>query len=134
MSILYNLRRMAEACREHVDNNFRPLPQAYVDEFELLRTRIGVLFNDVLTMMNQEAIPAVPLLRRHCDELKGALSANYHRLRQHLHEEDPESMSVLYPSICFRRAARWYRRSANTSAPTPNSTRPTSDRLRGQLC
>ena len=96
MSILYNLRRMAEACREHVDNNFRPLPQAYVDEFELLRTRIGVLFNDVLTMMNQEAIPAVPLLRRHCDELKGALSANYHRLRQHLHEEDPESMSVLY--------------------------------------
>lgn len=96
MSILYNLRRMAEACREHVDNNFRPLPQAYVDEFELLRTRIGVLFNDVLTMMNQEAIPTVPLLRRHCDELKGALSANYHRLRQHLHEEDPESMSVLY--------------------------------------
>lgn len=96
MSILYNLRRMAEACREHVDNNFRPLPQAYVDEFELLRTRIGVLFNDVLTMMNQEAIPGVPLLRRHCDELKGALSANYHRLRQHLHEEDPESMSVLY--------------------------------------
>lgn len=96
MSILYNLRRMAEACREHVDNNFRPLPQAYVDEFELLRTRIGVLFNDVLTMMNQEAIPAVPLLRRHCDELKGALSAHYHRLRQHLHEEDPESMSVLY--------------------------------------
>lgn len=71
MSILYNLRRMAEACREHVDNNFRPLPQAYVDEFELLRTRIGVLFNDVLTMMNQEAIPAVPLLRRHCDELRG---------------------------------------------------------------
>lgn len=96
MSILYNLRRMAEACREHVDNNFRPLPQAYVDEFELLRTRIGVLFNDVLTMMNQEAIPAVPLLRRHCDELKGALSAHYHRLRQHLYEEDPESMSVLY--------------------------------------
>lgn len=96
MSILYNLRRMAEACREHVDNNFRPLPQTYVDEFELLRTRIGVLFNDVLSMMNQEAIPAVPLLRRHCDELKGALSANYHRLRKHLHEEDPESMSVLY--------------------------------------
>ena len=96
MSILYNLRRMAEACREHVDNNFRPLPQAYVDEFELLRSRIGALFNNVLIMMNQEAIPAVPLLRRHCDELKGALSANYHRLRQHLHEEDPESMSVLY--------------------------------------
>ena len=96
MSMLYNLRRMAEVCREHVDNNFRPLPQSYVGEFELLRTRIGVLFNDTLTMMSHEAIAAVPLLRRHCDELKAELSVHYHGLRQHLHEEDPESVSVLY--------------------------------------
>lgn len=31
--IIYGLKRMLEPCVEHVDNNFSPLPQDYVDEF-----------------------------------------------------------------------------------------------------
>ena len=31
--IIYGLKRMLEPCLEHVDNNFNPMPQAYVDEF-----------------------------------------------------------------------------------------------------
>ena len=31
--IIYGLKRMLEPCVEHVDNNFKPLPQDYVDEF-----------------------------------------------------------------------------------------------------
>ena len=31
--IIYGLKRMLEPCVEHVDNNFNPLPQDYVDEF-----------------------------------------------------------------------------------------------------
>ena len=30
--IIYGLKRMLEPCVEHVDNNFKPLPQDYVDE------------------------------------------------------------------------------------------------------
>ena len=31
--IVYGLKRMLEPCVEHVDNNFKPLPQEYIDEF-----------------------------------------------------------------------------------------------------
>ena len=31
--IVYGLKRMLEPCVEHVDNNFNPLPQEYIDEF-----------------------------------------------------------------------------------------------------
>lgn len=38
MNILYNLRRINEVCKEHVENNFMPLPPRYAAECESLRT------------------------------------------------------------------------------------------------
>lgn len=40
---IYCLKRMLEPIKEHVDNNFNPLPQLYVEEFKPLRTKIDVL-------------------------------------------------------------------------------------------
>ncbi len=34
--MIYGLKRMLEPCVEHVDNNFNPMPKAYVDEFKPL--------------------------------------------------------------------------------------------------
>lgn len=96
MSILYNLRRINEACREHVDNNFHPLPQPYVADFEMIRTRIDVLFNDTLQMMADNAPEAVTELRRHCDEIKDEVSETYHKLYTQLREGNPASMTVVY--------------------------------------
>lgn len=96
MSILYNLRRISEACREHVDNNFRPLPKQYVSEFYEIRTRIDILFNDTIQMMADNAPEAVLDLRRHCDETKDQLSETYHRLYTHLREGNPSEMTVMY--------------------------------------
>ncbi len=96
MSILYNLRRINEACREHVENNFRPLPAQYVAEFDRLRTRIDVLLGDTLQMMAENAPEAVDELRRHCDEIKDRLSETYHNLYTHLREGNPDAMTVVY--------------------------------------
>lgn len=96
MSILYNLRRINEICKEHVENNFLPLPPEYRPEFESMRTRIEILFNDILEMTRQSAIETVPLLRRHCDEIKDTLSDATHRLHAHLHEEAQTKMTVIY--------------------------------------
>ena len=96
MSILYNLRRIAEICKEHVENNFLPLPKQYTAEYELIRTRVSTLFDDTLDVMYTGAEEAIPVLRRHCDEIKDTISDAYHRLHDQLREGDTASMTVVY--------------------------------------
>ena len=96
MSMLYNLRRINEICRDHVSNNFRPLPKEYVEEFHMLQTSVDILFNDVIDTMAIGTTDTVPELRRRCDGLKDQISNAYHRLHAPLREGDPGSMTVIY--------------------------------------
>ena len=43
---VYTLRRMLQPIKEHVDNNFNPVPAAYVSEYEPVRRRV----NDLMKM------------------------------------------------------------------------------------
>ncbi len=43
---IYTLRRILDPIKEHVDNNFNPLPKEYIDEFAPVRRKI----NDLMTM------------------------------------------------------------------------------------
>ncbi|MEZ3598751.1 MAG: inorganic phosphate transporter [Paramuribaculum sp.] len=99
MSMLYNLSRINEICREHVDNNFMPLPEAYRLEYNEVRSRTDTLFNDTLAMIDTGAFETIPMLRRHCDEIKDYIAAVYHRLQNRLREDNPASMTVLYVYI-----------------------------------
>ena len=78
MSILYNLRRIAEMCKEHIENNFLPLPVAHVEEYNNLRTAVLALYDDVLAMMEQDNDNAIPELRKRGEEMKNRISATYH--------------------------------------------------------
>ena len=40
---IYTLRRMLQPIKEHVDNNFVPVPEAYVKEYEPIRQTINEL-------------------------------------------------------------------------------------------
>lgn len=99
MSMLYNLSRINEICREHVDNNFMPLPETYRLEYNEVRSRTDTLFNDTLAMIDTGAFETIPMLRRHCDEIKDYIAAVYHRLQNRLREDNPASMTVLYVYI-----------------------------------
>lgn len=96
MNILYNLRRINEVCKEHVENNFMPLPAHYATECELLRTRISTLFNDTLQLMKSGDVEAITILRRHCEEIKDVVSDTYHRAHDHLRDGDTSTMAVTY--------------------------------------
>lgn len=96
MNILYNLRRINEVCKEHVENNFMPLPPRYVAECEMLRSHVDTLFNDTLELIKSGDNEAVGRLRRHCDEIKDIISDTYHRAHDHLRDGDTSAMSVLY--------------------------------------
>ncbi len=96
MSILYSLRRINEMCKEHVENNFLPLPEEYMEEYEVTMTRVSDLMLSVLDMMNDDSVENVSALRRSCDDAKDAISDIYHRLYARLHDGDPADMTVLY--------------------------------------
>jgi|GEM_PF-2796773 hypothetical protein len=96
MSILYNLRRINEVCKEHVENNFLPLPSRYTMEYELLCSQIETLFNGTLEVLKSGDTSGVATLRRHCDEIKDTVSDAYHRVQDHMRNGDTASMTVLY--------------------------------------
>lgn len=96
MSVLYNLRRMNEICKEHVDNNFRPLPRHYVEDFETVRTMVMTLFADTLKTIDSGALDVIPTLRRHGDDIKDTIAKLYYKLYDHLHDGDASAMTVLY--------------------------------------
>ncbi len=94
--MLYNLRRINEVCKEHVENNFRTLPGHYIAESETISAKVGELFEGTCGMIAGESLESVDLLRMRCDRIKDMISESYHRLYSNLHEGDPETMSVLY--------------------------------------
>ncbi len=40
---IYTLRRMLQPIKEHVDNNFNPVPESYIDEYEPVRRKVNEL-------------------------------------------------------------------------------------------
>lgn len=99
MNILYNLRRINEVCREHVENNFMPLPPCHAAECEMLRVRISSLFNNTLELMQSGDIEAVGILRRNCEEIKDIISDTYHRAHDQLRDGNTAAIAVLYVYI-----------------------------------
>ena len=52
MSMLYNLRRIAEVCKEHTQSNLNPLPEEYADEFGLICTEVSILLSDTIALLS----------------------------------------------------------------------------------
>ncbi len=96
MSLLYNLRRIDEVCREHLVSNFMALPPEYHDDYNYVRKQINSLLSQTTTILENQDIAAVAGLRRDCDRMKDDLSRRYHSLYGTLHEGDEANMSVVY--------------------------------------
>ncbi len=96
MSMLYNLRRIDEVCKEHVENNFLPLAPRYIADFDSVRAEVVALFDDTQYLLGSSSIERIPEMRRRCEEAKNRISGMYHQLHDRLHEGDPATMTVLY--------------------------------------
>lgn len=96
MSILYNLRRINEVCREHVANNFLPLPPVYLTDYMEVRSQVTALLDATQQALDSGNTNDILQLRRRCSETKVCISDMYHRLYQGLHQGDPSTVSVLY--------------------------------------
>lgn len=96
VSIMYNLRRISEFCKEHVDNNFKPLPEKYKEDFMSVRDRIVALFEKGCSVWESGKYEDTVALRNECEEVKGILSKKCKVIFDHLQEDDTENLTVTY--------------------------------------
>lgn len=84
---IYCLRRILDPIKEHVDNNFNPLPQTYIEEFRPVRTTINELmqqteaqistgrfehYRDTLEMADKCKDELSVIRKRHIDRIQQA--------------------------------------------------------------
>ena len=106
MSMTYNLRRINEACKEHVDNNFRPLPPKFHDTFTSFCKRItGVIRASEVSMENNRP-DEIFVLRRQCNEIKDDLSLHIREIYEQLQKGDAEQLSVTYVYLYMLQESR----------------------------
>lgn len=95
MSMTYNLKHINEVCKEHVDNNFRPLPPALVES-------LGSICNEIKTVLTDAAgtdpadAEALDKLRSRCSGIKENLSKMARGVYDLLQSGDAGNMAVYY--------------------------------------
>lgn len=96
MSMNYNLWRIADVCREHVDNNFHPLPGRFAESFGPLRLSILGIMSDALSFDARNEPRDIGELRQRCDRIKDAISAECASVYEHLRSGRPDTLTVTY--------------------------------------
>ncbi len=71
---VYCLKRLLEPIKEHVDNNFNPLPQSYLDEFAPIREKIKDLMDRSNEMLQSMQFNGYDRILIEADNVKDELS------------------------------------------------------------
>lgn len=74
MQFIYCLRRMLDPVMEHVENNFNPVPQAYVDEFEEIQHKVNELMKQTENIITTRQYDNYRDVLADADALKNELS------------------------------------------------------------
>lgn len=96
MSMTYNLRRINEVCKEHVDNNFTPLPVRFHDSLSAIRDEVCGIFNDATNAVDEDNPERIDALRKRCEAVKQELSRNSKEVYDLLQNGDTADMTVAY--------------------------------------
>lgn len=96
MSMTYNLRRINEVCKEHVDNNFRRLPSEFRESFAVTGAKIKSVLADSSDAVEESSPAVIDDLRRRCSDIKDELSARARDVYELLQKGDAGNMTVAY--------------------------------------
>lgn len=96
MSMVYNLWRINEVCKEHVDNNFRRLPEYFAGDLSALIGDTDRLFDDSAELIGRPDHDATQALRRRCDKMKDDISEKCRLVTVHLQEGSTDNLAVYY--------------------------------------
>lgn len=96
MSMTYNLRRINEICKEHVDNNFRPLPKQFHQSYNDVCEAIVDVLKQSENAVGENCPELIDGLRQRCEEIKRKLSCLTREVYDHLQRGDADNMTVAY--------------------------------------
>ncbi len=100
-SMTYCLIRINEICKEHVDNNFRPLPRELSATLENLKDRIVSVLHDSEAAVEENSPDTIDMLRRRCDGIKAELSRRSHEVYDRISSGDAANLTVTYVYLNF---------------------------------
>ncbi len=93
--ILYCLRRIADPCEEHVDNNFAPLSQNQIKEYIPLRDTVLFLLRRTEKILRTGSYEEVDEVRHEAEELKDCLEKAREAQMQRM-QSTKENITVAY--------------------------------------
>ncbi len=100
---MYCLRRMLDPIKEHVDNNFQPMPESYINEFENVRRQMNELMSHTEQMISTNRYDLYRETLTISDECKDDLSAlrlrHINRMQQDSNAAQNLKISILYLNI-----------------------------------
>lgn len=96
MSMTYSLRHINEVCKEHVDNNFRPLPAQLREPLSGVCAAITQILLDAEGVVDCDNPEAIDALRERCSAVKDRLSYMTRDVYDLLQKGDVGNMTVTY--------------------------------------
>lgn len=96
MSMTYNLRRINEVCKEHVDNKFTPLPIRFHESLSAIRDEVCAIFSEAVATLDENNPEKIDELRKRCESVKQKLSRNTKAVYDLLQNGDTSDMTVAY--------------------------------------
>ena len=97
--IIYCLKRMLEPCVEHVDNNFNPLPQDYIDELLPIAGEVDQMMESTAQMIRTGDFKDSDALLVEGNALKARISQLRHKQQDRIQQEDSNiKIDLLYLS------------------------------------
>ena len=96
---IYCLTRMLEPVKEHVDNNFSPLPDEYSKEFEPIRRKIDSLMKQSEEMISTNRYDIYSQVLNEADDVKNLISSvRKHHIDRMQNDKDNsiQQVSLLY--------------------------------------
>ena len=93
---------MLDPVKEHVDNNFNPLPQEYIDDFEATRRKINELMSHTEEMISTNRYSLYDETLAIADECKDELSVMRKRVIDRMYRDSDNAnlkVSLLYLNI-----------------------------------
>lgn len=99
--MLYCLKRILEPCKEHVDNNFNPIPETCTKEFLPIRQELCTLMEQTRQAIDTNDYTAADEILKKGDELKNKISTLRKEQMNRMQESDAGTLkaSLVYLNI-----------------------------------
>jgi phosphate/sulfate permease len=94
VQMIYCLKRMVEPCKEHIDNNFNPLPEPCAEEFSAIGKLLETAMERIMTAIESSGYSDYHQLYFICKNLSEEFSRLRHAQIERIRQGDKDNLNV----------------------------------------